>query len=80
MSLPGVVLHFTGSSTNQGRLMLFVTIRVQWFTKYHRFDNAYISWINEVQAWTVYSTALVPDSAVEINQRIIPVEPMVVIK
>lgn len=43
------------------------------------FDNAYITWINEVQSWTVYSTALAPDSAVEINQRIMPLEPMYMI-
>lgn len=43
------------------------------------FDNAYITWINEVQSWTVYSTALAPDSAVEISQRIMPLEPMYMI-
>ncbi|KAF8155740.1 glycoside hydrolase family 16 protein [Crassisporium funariophilum] len=43
------------------------------------FDNAYITWINEVRAWTVYSSALVADPAVEISQRIIPLEPMYII-
>jgi beta-glucanase (GH16 family) len=43
------------------------------------FDNAYITWINEVQAWTIYSTALGPDSTVEINQRLISLEPMYMI-
>lgn len=41
------------------------------------FDNAYITWINEVRSWTLYSQALISDSAVEINKRLIPVEPMV---
>ena len=78
MSLLGVVLHFTGSSTNQGMLMLLLLSTLSGFTKHNRFDNAYITWINEVQAWTVYSTALGPDSAVEISQRIMPLEPMVI--
>ncbi|KJA23118.1 glycoside hydrolase family 16 protein [Hypholoma sublateritium FD-334 SS-4] len=43
------------------------------------FDNAYITWINEVRSWTLYSSALVADSAVEISQRLIPVEPMYII-
>ncbi|KAF8178764.1 beta-glucan synthesis-associated, partial [Pholiota molesta] len=43
------------------------------------FDNAYITWINEVRAWTLYSSALVADSSVEIGRRSIPQEPMYLI-
>ncbi|PPQ86654.1 LOW QUALITY PROTEIN: hypothetical protein CVT25_006838 [Psilocybe cyanescens] len=43
------------------------------------FDDAYITWVNEVRAWTLYSAGLAPDSAVEIGRRIVPVEPMYII-
>ncbi|PPQ99336.1 hypothetical protein CVT24_009150 [Panaeolus cyanescens] len=43
------------------------------------FDNAYITWINEVRAWTLYSGGLVADDAVEIKRRLIPQEPMYII-
>jgi len=41
------------------------------------FDDGYITWINEVKAWTVYSSALVADTRTEIDKRPIPQEPMV---
>ncbi|KAJ3516017.1 hypothetical protein NLJ89_g1393 [Agrocybe chaxingu] len=43
------------------------------------FDDAYITWINEVAAWTVYASALVADPLVEIDKRPIPKEPMYII-
>ncbi|KAF9485084.1 glucosidase [Pholiota conissans] len=43
------------------------------------FDNAYITWINEVRAWTLYSSAMVADNSVEISRRLIPMEPMYLI-
>ncbi|KAH9478433.1 Beta-glucan synthesis-associated protein SKN1 [Psilocybe cubensis] len=43
------------------------------------FDDAYITWINEVRAWTIRSEALLPDTEVEIGRRLVPVEPMYLI-
>jgi len=42
-------------------------------------DNAYITWINEVAAWTVYSGALAANPLTEIDKRYIPQEPMYII-
>lgn len=43
-----------------------------------RFDNAYITWINDGQkAWTLYSGAVAADPRVEISARPVPQEPMV---
>ena len=41
------------------------------------FDNAYITWINQVKAWTVFAEAFKPDSATEVSNRPVPEEPMV---
>jgi Beta-glucan synthesis-associated protein SKN1/KRE6/Sbg1 len=42
------------------------------------FDDGYITWVNDAKkTWTLYASALAPDSATEIGQRLIPVEPMV---
>ena len=43
----------------------------------YSFDKAYITWINEVRAWTLHAAGLDKDDAVEIGRRLIPVEPMV---
>jgi beta-glucanase (GH16 family) len=43
------------------------------------FDNAYITWINEVRAWTLYSSGLVADDEVDIDRRLMPQEPMYII-
>lgn len=43
------------------------------------FDQAYITWINEVRAWTLHAAGLDKDDAVEIGRRLIPVEPMYLI-
>jgi len=42
-------------------------------------DDAYITWINEVRAWTVYSAALEKDDETEISRRLMPLEPMYLI-
>ncbi|CAA7269992.1 unnamed protein product [Cyclocybe aegerita] len=43
------------------------------------FDDAYVTWINEVTAWTIYASAFVDDPLVEISSRPIPREPMYII-
>lgn len=44
------------------------------------FDDGYITWVNDAKkTWTLYATALGPDTATEIGQRLIPVEPMYII-
>ena len=43
----------------------------------YSFDQAYITWINEVRAWTLHAAGLDKDDAVEIGKRLIPLEPMV---
>ncbi|KAF8965030.1 glucosidase [Flammula alnicola] len=43
------------------------------------FDGAYIAWINEVRAWTLYSDGLDADTSVEISRRLVPLEPMYLI-
>jgi beta-glucanase (GH16 family) len=43
------------------------------------FDNAYISWINEIKVWTVNAAAFRPDPQTEINFRSVPEEPMYIL-
>ncbi|KAJ3516407.1 hypothetical protein NLJ89_g1151 [Agrocybe chaxingu] len=43
------------------------------------FDDAYVTWINEVTAWTIRASAFVDDPLVEISSRPIPQEPMYII-
>ncbi|KAH6918064.1 beta-glucan synthesis-associated protein SKN1 [Coprinopsis sp. MPI-PUGE-AT-0042] len=44
------------------------------------FDDGYITWVNDAKkTWTLYASALGPDTATEIGQRLIPVEPMYII-
>lgn len=43
----------------------------------YSFDQAYITWINEVRAWTLHAEGLDKDDATEIGRRLIPLEPMV---
>ncbi|KAF4618464.1 hypothetical protein D9613_009885 [Agrocybe pediades] len=43
------------------------------------FDDAYITWINEVRAWTFYPTGLAADPLTEIGRRTIAEEPMYLI-
>jgi hypothetical protein len=43
-----------------------------------RFDDAYISWINNGQmVWTLYAAGVAADPRVEISARPVPQEPMV---
>jgi Beta-glucan synthesis-associated protein SKN1/KRE6/Sbg1 len=43
-----------------------------------RFDNAYITWINDgKKAWTIYAGGVAADPRVEISARPVPQEPMV---
>lgn len=70
--------HCLGLSINLGMLwIVFYPPSKHWIPTRFRFDDAYITWVNEVRAWTLYSAGLAPDSAVEIGRRIVPVEPMV---
>lgn len=41
------------------------------------FDNAYITWINQIPAWTVLAAAFDADPATEVSVRPVPQEPMV---
>lgn len=40
-------------------------------------DGAYISWIRDVQAWTVNSAAFESNANTEIGRRLVPQEPLV---
>lgn len=43
-----------------------------------RFDNAYITWINDgKQAWTLMGAGMGADTRTEIHARPVPQEPMV---
>jgi beta-glucanase (GH16 family) len=43
------------------------------------FDSAYITWINQVKAWTVFSSAFKADPVTEVSARPVPQEPMYII-
>jgi len=43
------------------------------------FDSAYITWINQVKAWTVFSAAFKGDTGTEVSVRPVPQEPMYII-
>lgn len=44
------------------------------------FDDAYITWYNnDKRAWTIFSSAMGADTAVEIDARPVPLEPMYII-
>jgi len=64
-------------STNQGKLES-VSKKHQLSLFYFRFDEGYITWVNNKQlAWTLLGPALRPNSKTEIGSRSISQEPMV---
>ena len=70
-------LRSTGLNTSLG-MSAPLSMTLTLIALRSRFDNGYITWINEVQSWTMFSSLLEPDPRVELTAaRPIPLEPMV---
>ncbi|KAJ9100468.1 hypothetical protein QFC21_003507 [Naganishia friedmannii] len=58
----------------------FNTYGMEWYANTNDRDNGYVAWIaSGVRSWTVHASAMAPNPATEIGQRIIPEEPMYLI-